>query len=142
MIATTSRPFKPLFRCDFTEACFASGQLEITNGSDFNPSSLSVSTKPPQAPTSDVTSISEYSFSFASTVIYMSTNIIGTVTSNNEMCKLPFRPQLENSTDVTNWDMWFCYNDQCPTTSTTSGMCASGTFFFEIKKLIIKDNFH
>jgi hypothetical protein len=63
-------------------------------------------------------------------------NIIGKPTSNTQVCKLPYRPQLDNSNDTTYWDMWFCYNSQCPTQNGQTAICASGKSFFLDEDLI------
>ncbi|CAF0913576.1 unnamed protein product [Adineta ricciae] len=107
-IVTTGHPFLPIFQCDFTTSCFGSDAFRITNGTEFNPTNLSSISQPPEAPTSDVSSISN-------------------PTDNNEKCELPFRPQINNTTQ-TSWDMWFCYNEACPTASSTSASCVLGEY--------------
>ncbi len=60
-------------------------------------------------------------------------NITGAPTNNTQVCKLPYRPTLSDGTSVTNWDMWFCYNNQCPTPNGQSGACASGEYFSRVR---------
>ncbi|CAF0972053.1 unnamed protein product [Rotaria sp. Silwood1] len=59
--------------------------------------------QPLKSPSSDVTSISQ-------------------PTNNGEMCKLPYK--IGNYT----WDMYFCYNDYCPTETSARSKCASGQY--------------
>ena len=59
-------------------------------------------------------------------------NITDVPTTNNEVCNLPYRPTLSDNSTA-NWDMWFCYNNQCPTRNQPSGTCASGRFFSYMK---------
>jgi hypothetical protein len=59
-------------------------------------------------------------------------NITGEPTTNNETCQLPYQLSTggtDNSTNATNWDMWFCYENQCPTESAELSNCTSGKFF-------------
>ncbi len=49
-------------------------------------------------------------------------------TSNNQTCKLPYKPELNDSNDTTTGEMWFCYNNQCPTEKNQSAKCASGKY--------------
>ncbi|CAF1467811.1 unnamed protein product [Adineta steineri] len=93
---TTERPFEPIFRCDFTTSCFGNGELILSNGSEFNPSTPIATSEPPRAPVSGATSVTK-------------------PTINGLLCDLPYRPVDDDSTTTTNWDMWFCYNHQCPT---------------------------
>ncbi|CAF2853459.1 unnamed protein product [Rotaria sp. Silwood2] len=106
---STQRPFGALFQCNFDSACFADNQLKRTDGSEFILVESSDGLEPPRAPTSDVTSIT------------VSTN-------NNETCKLPYQLPFNNGTDIANWNMYFCYNDQCPTQSGQTGTCDSGFY--------------
>jgi hypothetical protein len=53
-------------------------------------------------------------------------NITGAPTNNTELCKLPYRPELNNGTSTADWDMWFCYNNQCPTSNGQTATCALG----------------
>lgn len=47
----------PIFICDFSiDACFEEGYIILTNGNEFNSIDLS---EPPQAPLSDVSSLSK-----------------------------------------------------------------------------------
>ncbi|UJR32950.1 hypothetical protein I4U23_020413 [Adineta vaga] len=103
-IVTTEQPFHAIFQCDFTTSCFGNDAFRITNGNEFNPTNLSNSSEPPEAPTSDVTSITN-------------------PTSNNEVCQLPYKPKHDDSNETTTWDMWFCYNEECPTKSGEKGAC-------------------
>ncbi|CAF3419305.1 unnamed protein product [Rotaria socialis] len=105
----TDRPFPPMFECDFTTPCFAENQLDRTDGSQFNLGPISDTSLPPVAPTSDVSSITN-------------------PTNDSLPCQLPYRPQLENGTDFANWSMWFCYNNECPTSNETQGTCVSGLY--------------
>ncbi|CAF1483979.1 unnamed protein product, partial [Adineta steineri] len=95
---TTERPFEPIFRCGFTTSCFGNGELILSNGSEFNPSTPIATSEPPRAPVSGATSVTK-------------------PTTNGLLCDLPYRPVDDDSTTPTNWDMWFCYNNQCPTTN-------------------------
>jgi hypothetical protein len=131
---TTEHPFRPLYRCNFTTPCFGKGQLGITNGTEFNPTSLSNTSDPPQAPTSGVTSISKYHFSPHSTFINIFMNIADEPTSNSQLCALPYRPQLDGSNDTTSWNMWFCYKNQCPTPNGQTATCVSGKHFYLIRE--------
>ncbi|CAF4508727.1 unnamed protein product [Rotaria sp. Silwood2] len=106
---STQRPFGALFQCNFDSACFADNQLKRTDGSEFILVESSDGLEPPRAPTSDVTSIT------------VSTN-------NSETCKLPYQLPFNNGTDIANWNMYFCYNDQCPTQSGQTGTCDSGFY--------------
>ncbi|CAM4889870.1 unnamed protein product [Rotaria socialis] len=108
-VDTTRRPFPPMFECDFTTPCFAENQLDRTDGSQFNLGPISDTSLPPVAPTSDVSSITN-------------------PTNDSLPCQLPYRPQLENGTDFANWSMWFCYNNECPTSNETQGTCVSGLY--------------
>ncbi|CAM4782197.1 unnamed protein product [Rotaria magnacalcarata] len=108
-IKTTQRPRPPIFQCDFTTPCFAENQLERTDGRQFNLVPLSDISPPPVAPTSDVSSITN-------------------PTNNSLPCELPYQPQLENGTNFTDWNMWFCYNNECPTQNGTQGTCDSGLY--------------
>ena len=54
-VSTTEADQVLLYECNFTEPCFAAGQLTITDGSEFNSDDLS---EPPRGPSSDVDSIS------------------------------------------------------------------------------------
>ncbi|CAF3831681.1 unnamed protein product, partial [Adineta steineri] len=85
---TTTEPLIPIFSCDFSDnSCFQDNQLTITNGASFTFSDLS---QPPRVPLSDATSIIE-------------------PTANNQKCKLPYQLSIDNTTNTSNWDMWFCY---------------------------------
>jgi hypothetical protein len=53
-------------------------------------------------------------------------NITVEPTTNNEPCNLPYQLAIDNSTNATSSDMWFCYNNQCPTMSEESSTCISG----------------
>ncbi|CAF0746195.1 unnamed protein product [Adineta steineri] len=103
---TTEHPFAPTFRCDFTTSCFGNGDLIVTNGSEFNSSEFITTSQQPPAPTSGATSITK-------------------PTNNGYVCDLPYRPLLDddNSTTTADWDMWFCYNNQCPTTNGQTAQC-------------------
>ncbi|UJR32998.1 hypothetical protein I4U23_020460 [Adineta vaga] len=108
--STTSRTsFRPLFQCDFSTACFGKNVIRITDGTEFNSIGLTVSSEPPRVPSSDVTSIT-------------------TPTNNNQLCAIPYQPQLENSTTTTSWNMWFCYKNQCPVPNGQTAICASGSY--------------
>ncbi len=73
--ATTESSITPFFYCDFTNSsCFENGQISVTNGSEFNPSTLSYDTPPPRAPFSDVTSISK--FQYSSYALFLNISII------------------------------------------------------------------
>ncbi|CAF2009254.1 unnamed protein product [Rotaria magnacalcarata] len=108
-VDTTDRPRPPIFQCDFTTPCFAENQLDRTDGSEFNLVPLSDISPPPVAPTSDVSSITN-------------------PTNNSLPCELPYQPQLENGINFTDWNMWFCYNNECPTQNGTQGTCESGLY--------------
>ncbi|CAF4229848.1 unnamed protein product [Adineta steineri] len=114
---TTERPFGPIFRCDFTTSCFGNDDLEVTDGSEFNPSELIATSQPPPAPVSDVTSTSKSHLFSHPTSMYIFPHITAKPTSNGQLCNLPYRPPLDDNSTTTNWDMWFCYNNQCPTTN-------------------------
>ncbi|CAF1687358.1 unnamed protein product, partial [Adineta ricciae] len=89
--------------------CFGAGIFEVVSGLQFSPPSpLTTDSEPPRGPTSDA---------------------LATInpTDNNEKCELPFRPQINNTTQ-TSWDMWFCYNEACPTASSTSASCVLGEY--------------
>ncbi|CAF1533237.1 unnamed protein product [Adineta ricciae] len=108
--STTSKiPFRPLFQCDFTTICFGKNLITLTNGSEFNPTSLSSNSEPPRAPTSDITSITR-------------------PTNNNQLCAIPYRPPLDDSTTTTSWNMWFCYKNQCPLPNGQTAVCTSGFY--------------
>ncbi|CAF1201926.1 unnamed protein product [Adineta steineri] len=104
---TTTEPPILIFTCDFSDnLCFQDNQLTITNGAQFNSSDLS---QPPRAPLSDATSIIE-------------------PTANNQKCKLPYQLSIDNTTNTSNWDMWFCYSNQCPTNDEDVSNCTSVTY--------------
>ncbi|CAF4465420.1 unnamed protein product [Rotaria sp. Silwood2] len=122
--STTQEPLIPIFTCDFSmTSCFGGSELLITNGNEFSP--VDISSESPRAPLSDVSSINE-------------------PTNNNEICKLPYRPSIDNSTNATSWDMWFCYKNQCPTESQQSSNCKLGNYglisidAWESNKTIVK----
>ncbi|CAF4279509.1 unnamed protein product, partial [Rotaria sordida] len=97
-----------IFSCNFsTTPCFEGGGLAVTNGSEFT--SVDIINEPPRAPLSDVTSIID-------------------PTDNNEKCKLPYQPSIDNSTNITSSYVWFCYKNQCPTESQQLANCRSGKF--------------
>jgi hypothetical protein len=104
----------------------------ITTGDEFNPPYLSESTEPPRAPTSDVTSISKLFFFSYSPCINILTIITAKQTENGEKCKLPYRPQLDNSTETTAWNMSFCYKNTCPTENALEATCESGKYIFQM----------
>ncbi|CAF1083996.1 unnamed protein product [Adineta steineri] len=81
-------------------------QLIITNGTEFTSSDLS---QPPGVPLLDATSINE-------------------PTGNNQKCKLPYQLSIDNSTNTSNWDMWFCYNNQCPTNNEDFSTCTLANY--------------
>ncbi|CAF3775740.1 unnamed protein product [Rotaria sp. Silwood1] len=96
-----------MFDCDFSlTSCFENGELLITPGNEFTPADIS---EPPRAPLSDVSSISK-------------------PTNNHETCKLPYRPSINSSTNMTSSDIWFCYKNQCPTKSQKLANCTSGNY--------------
>ncbi|CAF1283131.1 unnamed protein product [Adineta steineri] len=104
---TTTEPLIPIFSCDFSDnSCFQDNQLIITNGASFTSSDLS---QPPRAPLSDATSIIE-------------------PTADNYKCKLPYQLSTDNSINTSNWDMWFCYNNTCPTDNEDFSACTSGNY--------------
>ncbi|CAF4116572.1 unnamed protein product [Rotaria magnacalcarata] len=99
---TTQKPLIELFTCDFTTTlCFKNSELLLTNGSQFSTSHLS---EPPRVPLSDVSSVSE-------------------PTSNNETCELPYQPRMDNTTNTTSSEIWFCFNNQCPTMNKKIANC-------------------
>jgi hypothetical protein len=108
---TEQRPFRPTFFCNFNTSCFGNGQLKITNGSEFNSPDLSDTSEPPRAPTSDVTSITQ-------------------PTNNSEICKLPYRPLVNNGAANASWETWFCTNNACPTANSGIGGCEAGSYGF------------
>jgi hypothetical protein len=57
-------------------------------------------------------------------------NIADEPTSNSQLCALPYRPQLTGTNVNTSWDMWFCYENQCPTQNGVLATCESGKRFF------------
>ncbi|CAF1154156.1 unnamed protein product [Rotaria sordida] len=83
------------------------GELVVTNGSEFT--SVDIINEPPRAPLSDVSSINE-------------------PTDNNELCKLPYQPSIDNSTNENGAELWFCYKNQCPTESQQLANCKSGNY--------------
>ncbi|CAF4798115.1 unnamed protein product [Rotaria socialis] len=104
---TTQKPLIELFTCDFTTTlCFENSELLLANGSQFITSDLS---EPPRVPLSDVSSISE-------------------PTSNNETCELPYQPRVDNTTNTTSSEIWFCYNNQCPTMNKKIANCRLGYY--------------
>ncbi|CAM2722595.1 unnamed protein product [Rotaria socialis] len=104
---TTQKPLIELFTCDFTTIlCFENSELLLANGSQFITSDLS---EPPRVPLSDVSSISE-------------------PTSNNETCELPYQPRVDNTTNTTSSEIWFCYNNQCPTMNKKIANCRLGYY--------------
>ncbi|CAF3983150.1 unnamed protein product [Rotaria sordida] len=105
---TTIEPLLQIFSCDFsTTLCFESGELVVTNGNEFT--SVDIINEPPRFPLSDVSSIIE-------------------PTDNNELCKLPYQPSIDNSTNITSSYVWFCYKNQCPTESQELANCKSGNY--------------
>ncbi|CAF0925639.1 unnamed protein product [Rotaria sordida] len=105
---TTIEPLLQIFNCDFsTTLCFESGELVVTNGNKFT--SVDIVNEPPRFPLSDVSSIIE-------------------PTDNNELCKLPYQPSIDNSTNITSSYVWFCYKNQCPTESQELANCKSGNY--------------
>ncbi|CAF4086809.1 unnamed protein product [Rotaria magnacalcarata] len=106
---TTQKPLIELFTCDFTTTlCFKNSELLLTNGSQFSTSHLS---EPPRVPLSDVSSVSE-------------------PTSNNETCELPYQPRMDNTTNTTSSEIWFCFNNQCPTMNKKIANCTLGYYGF------------
>ncbi|CAF1119724.1 unnamed protein product [Adineta steineri] len=104
---TTTEPLIPIFTCDFSDnSCFQDNQLIITNGASFTSSGLS---QPPRAPLSDAASVIK-------------------PTTNSHKCKLPYQLSIDNSTATSNWDMWFCYNNTCPTNDEDVSNCTSGNY--------------
>ncbi|CAF1682495.1 unnamed protein product, partial [Rotaria magnacalcarata] len=104
---TTQKPIIRIFTCDFTDTlCFEDSELVITNGTQFMAYDL---TLPPQAPLSDVSSISE-------------------PTTNNETCKLPYQPMIDNGTNTASSESWFCYDNQCPTQNQQKANCTIGDY--------------
>ncbi|CAF1283188.1 unnamed protein product [Adineta steineri] len=104
---TTTEPPILIFTCDFSDnLCFQDNQLTITNGAQFNSSDLS---QPPRAPLSDATSISK-------------------PTADSYKCNLPYQLSIDNSANTSNWDMWFCYNNECPTNNGNFSTCTSGNY--------------
>ncbi|UJR14260.1 hypothetical protein I4U23_001251 [Adineta vaga] len=104
---TTIQPLSRLFFCDFTTTlCFQNTDIILTNGTELP--LLDVS-EPPRAPLSDATSVNR-------------------PTINNYKCNLPYQLSIENSTNTTDWNMWFCYNNQCPTDIDPSSDCMSGNY--------------
>ncbi|CAF4182541.1 unnamed protein product, partial [Rotaria sordida] len=107
-ISTTEEPLIPIFNCDFSiNSCFDDSELRITNGNEFN--SVDIINEPPRAPLSDVSSINK-------------------PTDNNELCKLPYQPSIDDSTNITSSYVWFCYKNQCPTESQELANCKSGSY--------------
>ncbi|CAF4373760.1 unnamed protein product, partial [Rotaria sordida] len=97
-------PLIPIFNCDFSiNSCFDDSELRITNGNEFTPADIS---QPPRAPLSDVSSVNK-------------------PTDNNERCKLPYQPSIDNSTNENAAELWFCYKNQCPTESQQLANCKS-----------------
>ncbi|CAF4327396.1 unnamed protein product, partial [Adineta steineri] len=103
---TTERPFAPTFRCDFATPCFGNGELIISDGTDFIPTKPIATSEPPRAPVSGATSVTK-------------------PTNNGLLCNLPYQPSevVDGNTTTTNWDMWFCYNHQCPTSNGQTAEC-------------------
>ncbi|CAF4951197.1 unnamed protein product, partial [Rotaria sp. Silwood1] len=105
--STTEEPLIPIFSCDFsTNSCFENNEVLITNGNEFTPVDIS---EPPRAPLSDASSISK-------------------PINNNEACQFPYRLPIDNSTNTTSSDIWFCYKNQCLTESQELVNCTSGNY--------------
>jgi len=119
-----------LFSCDFSSnSCFEGDEIRITNGTELIYIDIN---EPPRAPLSDVSSISKSSLSSIHNKTYILMNITDEPTTNNETCQLPYQlptTGTDNSTNATNWDIWFCYENQCPTQSAELSNCTSGKFF-------------
>ena len=58
-------------------------------------------------------------------------------TSDGQTCKLPYQLFFNNSTQTTSWNMWFCYNNQCPKQNHLEATCSSGTHFLIIDVYIV-----
>ncbi|UJR14257.1 hypothetical protein I4U23_001248 [Adineta vaga] len=87
-------PVHQTFYCHFTTTlCFQNTDIILTNGTELPLLDIS---EPPRAPLSDATSVNR-------------------PTINNYKCNLPYQLSIENSTNTTDWNIWFCYNNQCPT---------------------------
>ncbi|CAF0764019.1 unnamed protein product [Adineta steineri] len=101
---TTERPFGPTFQCDFATPCFGNGDLVVSDGTDFIPTKPIATSEPPRAPVSGATSVTK-------------------PTNNGLLCELPYRPVDDDNITITNWDMWFCNNHQCPTSNGETAEC-------------------
>ena len=56
-------------------------------------------------------------------------------TNNNETCELPYESSTFDNTNVTSWDMWFCYENQCPTSNQQLSTCVLGKICFFLEDI-------
>ncbi|CAF1198469.1 unnamed protein product [Adineta steineri] len=54
--------------------------------------------------------------------------LVNEPTGNNQKCKLPYQLSIDNSTNTSSWDMWFCYNNQYPTNNEDFFTCTLGNY--------------
>ncbi|CAF3898301.1 unnamed protein product [Adineta steineri] len=98
--------------CDFSnKSCLISGDeyVTITDGRKFAEDIDGDITQPPKGPVSSAASVLEPAV-------------------NNERCHIPYNMSLLLGNASANWNMYFCYKDQCLSGNNKKVNCSSGTY--------------
>ncbi|CAF4001021.1 unnamed protein product [Adineta steineri] len=98
--------------CDFSnKSCLVSGDeyVTITDGRKFAEDIDGDISQPPKGPVSSAASVLEPAV-------------------NNERCHIPYNMSLLLGNASANWDMYFCYKDQCLSANSSRLNCSSGTY--------------